>query len=241
VRVLLCSDIHGNAAALEAVLDDPVDHVLCAGDLVHFGPEPEMCIDLIRRRATAAVQGNHDHGAGYGDDCRAYGPWRELDEIHRTISDAALSPEDGRYLRTLPLGTSVTLGGARFVLVHAAPSDPLYRYLRPDTPEDVWEAELSGLDVDVLVLGHTHLPLLHPHGRTVIVNPGSVGLPRHGDVRASYAIWDDGQITLQRRAYDQTPLKEALARLPRAGSRGRETGRLVRGPLAGGRMRSTDA
>lgn len=214
MRILLCSDIHGNAAALQAVLEDPADHVLCAGDLVHFGPEPERCIDLIRRRATAAVQGNHDHGAGYGDDCRAYGPWRDLDEIHRTITDAALSPDDGRYLRTLPLMTSVTFGGARFALVHAAPSDPLYRYLKPDTPEDVWEAELSGLDVDVLVLGHTHLPLLHRHGRTAIVNPGSVGLPRDGDVRASYAIWEDGKITLRRQAYDQRSLKEALARLP---------------------------
>ena len=214
MRILICSDIHGNAAALQAVLEDQADHVLCAGDLVHFGPEPERCIDLIRRRATAAVQGNHDHGAGYGDDCRVYGPWRDLDEIHRTISDAALSPDDGRYLRTLPLMTSVTLGGARFALVHAAPSDPLYRYLKPDTLEDVWEAELSGLDADVLVLGHTHLPLLHRHGRTAIVNPGSVGLPRDGDVRASYAIWEDGKITLRRQAYDQRSFKEALARLP---------------------------
>jgi putative phosphoesterase len=214
VRVLLCSDVHGNAPALEAVLDDPADHILCAGDLVHFGPQPERCIDLIRRHAAAAVQGNHDHGAGYGDDCRAYGPWRDLDEIYRTISDEGLSPDDRRYLRTLPLITSVTLGGARFALVHAAPSDPLYRYLPPDTPDDAWDAELAGLDADVLVLGHTHLPLLRRRGRTAIVNPGSVGLPRDGDVRAAYAIWQDGEMTLHRRSYDQTALKNALTGLP---------------------------
>ncbi len=214
MRVLLCSDIHGNLAALAAALEEPVDHILCAGDLVHFGPQPEACIELIRRRATAVVQGNHDHGAGFGEDCRAYGPWRALDEMSRDITDTGLSVEDCRYLRTLPLMSTITLGGTRFALVHAAPSDPLYRYLPPGTPEDVWRAELSGIEEDVLVLGHTHLPLLHRHGDVLIVNPGSIGLPRGGDPRAEYAVWEDGEVTFYRRAYDQTQVREALARLP---------------------------
>jgi len=214
MRVLLCSDIHGNAAALRAVLKDPADHILCAGDLVHFGPEPEACIDLIRRRAAGVVQGNHDHGAGFGEDCRAYGPWRELDDVGRGITDARLSPDDARYLRTLPLALTVTLSGVRFAVTHAAPSDPLYRYLPPETPDDVWETEVSGVEADVLVLGHTHRPLFRRHGRLVVVNPGSVGLPRDADPRAAYAVWEDGEVIFQRRAYDQTPLREALASLP---------------------------
>jgi len=214
MRVLLCSDIHGNAVALRAVLEDRADYVLCAGDLVHFGPQPETCIDLVRRRAASVVQGNHDHGAGFGEDCRAYGPWRELDEVGRDITDTGLSAQDARYLRTLPLADTVTLNGVRFRLTHAAPSDPLYRYLPPETPDEVWDAEVSGLDADVLVLGHTHRPLLHRHGRLVIVNPGSVGLPRDADPRAAYAVWEDGEVTFHRRAYDQAPLKEALAGLP---------------------------
>jgi putative phosphoesterase len=214
MRVLLCSDIHGNAGALAAVLEEPADYVLCAGDIVHFGPQPEACLDLIRRRAAAVVQGNHDHGAGFGEDCRAYGPWRALDDLSRDITDTGLPVEDCRYLRTLPLTDIVTLGGVRFALVHAAPSDPLYRYLPPETAADVWDAEMSGIDADVLVLGHTHLPLLHRHGGTVIVNPGSVGLPRDGDPRAEYAVWEEGEVTFHRRAYDQAGLMEALARLP---------------------------
>ena len=214
MRVLLCSDIHGNAAALAAVLEEPADHILCAGDLVHFGPQAEACIDLIRRRAAAVVQGNHDHGAGFAEDCRAYGPWRALDELSRDITDAGLPVEDCRYLRTLPLIAPVTLGGVRFVLVHAAPSDPLYRYLPPETAEDVWRAELAGLEADVLVLGHTHLPFLSRHGGTLIVNPGSVGLPRDGGPQAAYAVWEDGSVTFRRRAYDQTPLRDALHDLP---------------------------
>ena len=69
MRVLLCSDIHGNAEALGAVLKEPADYVLCAGDLVHFGPQPKTCISLIRKRAAVVVRGNHDHGAGFGENC----------------------------------------------------------------------------------------------------------------------------------------------------------------------------
>jgi putative phosphoesterase len=214
MQVLLCSDIHGNAEALATVLAEPADHVLCAGDLVHFGPHPAECIDLIRGRAAAVVRGNHDHGAGFGEDCRAYGPWRALDEASRGLTDATLPEAHCRYLRELPLTEAVTLGGTRFAVVHAAPSDPLYRYLPPEASDEVWAAELAGVDADVLVLGHTHLPLLRTEMRPIVVNPGSVGFPRDGDIRAAYAIWDDGVVTLHRRPYDRKDLAAAIARLP---------------------------
>ncbi len=214
MRVLLCSDIHGNAEALAAVLEEPADYVICAGDLVHFGPQPEECIRLIRERASVVVRGNHDHGAGFGQDCQAYGPWRALDEASRFIADAAVPAEDCRYLRTLPLTDTITLGGARFTVVHAAPSDPLYRYLAPGTPDEVWATELSVIDADVLVLGHTHLPLLFEHMGPVVVNPGSVGLPRDGHPRAEYARWEDGVVTFQRCAYDHAALRQRIRELP---------------------------
>src|SRR5206468_9427340 len=100
VRVLLCSDIHGNAAALAAVIDDRADYTLCAGDLIHFGPQPTECIDLIRRCAAVVVRGNHDHGAGFGEDCRAYGPWRALDAATRGVADESLSEAHIRLLQS---------------------------------------------------------------------------------------------------------------------------------------------
>lgn len=214
MRVLLCSDIHGNAQALTAVLKEPVDYIVCAGDLVHFGPRPAACLDLVRGRAAAVVRGNHDHGAGSGEDCRAYGPWRRLDESTRSATDTVLSMADRQYLRALPLTKTVILGGVRFTVVHASPTDPLYRYLPPETPASVWKTELSLVATDVLVLGHTHLPLCHHEEGVLIVNPGSVGLPRDGDPRAEYAIWEDGSVTLHRRAYDSGPLVRAIAELP---------------------------
>lgn len=214
MRVLLCADIHGNAEALQAVLSDPADFVICAGDVVHFGPHPRECVRLVRERATVVVRGNHDHGAGHGEDCRAYGPWRDLDEASRHLTDAALSPEDSRYLRGLPFTDTVNLGGVRFAVVHAAPSDFLSRYLPPSTSDDVWRDELQGLDADVLVLGHTHLPMLVSWTRPLVVNPGSVGLPRDGRAGAEYAVWEDGVVTFHRRAYDMRPVVRSLSSLP---------------------------
>ena len=229
MRVLLCSDIHGNAAALAAVIDERADYVLCAGDLVHFGPRPAECIDLIRRRAALIVRGNHDHGAGFGEDCRAYGPWQAFDELTRGITDAMLSADHCRYLRSLPLKDAITLGGSQFMVVHAAPSDPLYRYLPPDAPDEIWAAELAGIDADVLVLGHTHLPLLRTEMRPIVVNPGSIGLPRDGDVTAAYAIWEDGVVTLYRKPYDRRPLMSAIETLPLSSASIRELGALFDG------------
>lgn len=214
MRVLLCSDIHGNAEALAAVLGEPADYALCAGDLVHFGPQPAACIELIRRHAAAVVRGNHDHGAAFAMDCRAFGPWREVDEASRSITEMPISSADRRYLRGLPLTDSQVLGDVRFTIVHAAPTNPLYRYLPPDAPDAVWRTEVSGLDTDVLVLGHTHLPLVRQEGQTLVVNPGSVGLPRDGLHGAQYAIWEDGTVTLHRCVYDQAPLLDDIARLP---------------------------
>ena len=214
MRVLLCSDIHGNAEALGAVLKEPADYVLCAGDLVHFGPQPKTCISLIRKRAAVVVRGNHDHGAGFGENCRAYGPWQALDERCRTMIDTTIPEADCEYLRSLPLMAATTLGKVRFTVVHAAPSDPLYHYLLPGTSDEVWGAELSMVDSDVLVLGHTHRPLLYPYMRPLVVNPGSVGLPRVGGPRAEYAMWEDGVVAFRRCTYDQTPLLKAIAKLP---------------------------
>jgi predicted phosphodiesterase len=72
---------------------------------------------------------------------------------------------------------------------------------------------IEGINADFVLLGHTHLPLLRTIGGTTIVNPGSVGQPRHGDCRASYAIWEDGEIRFCRSRYDvartTAPLPEA--------------------------------
>jgi putative phosphoesterase len=111
----------------------------------------------------------------------------------------------------------LTLDGKRFLLVHATPRDPLDEYA-PADPEQ-WRPRLEGLGVDVVCVGHTHQTFDITVGGVRVINPGSVGLCRDGDPRASYAIWEDGKVTFKRVEYavERTVLSIEQAALPESG------------------------
>ena len=96
----------------------------------------------------------------------------------------------------LPVTHRVTLAGKRFLLVHATPRDPLDEYLLQD-PE-IWARRLQNVEADIVCVGHSHMQFNLQVDGTVVLNPGSVGLPRDGDPRAAYAIIDDYRIELKR-------------------------------------------
>jgi putative phosphoesterase len=228
MRVLIVSDLHANWPALEA-LQETYDACLCLGDLVDYGCDPVPVIDWVRRNALACVRGNHDHMVAQHVTTNGVSGFRYLSGVTRSISQQRIDAEARRFLADLPLTRFLTLGGKRFLLVHATPRDPLEEYASAE-PE-FWKRRIEGLGVDVVCVGHTHQPYILQVNGTTIVNPGSVGLPRDGDPRLSYAIWEDGQTTLHRVAYDvekavqriqQTELpevaKEMIAQALRHGS-----------------------
>ncbi len=200
MKVLVLSDIHGNLAALEAVAAEPHDLLICLGDLVGYGPQPGPCVRWVRAHAALVVQGNHDRALGDGSPpgCRAEFQW--LADALAPLGQAQLSPEERAYLAGLPRSALRQLDGTRYLFVHATPSDPLYRYLGPDPA--AWEGEVHALDVDAVVVGHTHLQFDLPLARTHVVNPGSVGQPKDGDPRAAYAVIENGTFRLGRVRYD---------------------------------------
>ena len=226
MRYAVLSDIHGNLEALEAVLADAearADAVLCLGDVVGYGADPEACMELIAGRAAAIVAGNHEHGVAglldldwFNDYARAAAEWtrERLDEDHR------------RYLAALPLVAEV--GDA--TLVHASPERPEeWDYLV--SPQDGFAA-FPAFTTRLCFVGHSHLPaawslgssgpeflpgaveLSVEPGRRYIVNVGSVGQPRDRDPRAAYALWDEerGRLAVRRVAYDvDTARRKILA------------------------------
>jgi putative phosphoesterase len=185
MRVLLLADIHGNRAALEAI-DEPHDLCLVLGDIVDYGPEPAACVEWVRKNAHACVRGNHDHGVAQDVEVQGVGGFRFLTACTRPFSVAALSPVQRRYLADLPTSRMVNLEGHRFLLVHATPRDPMDEYAQADPA--FWAPRLAGLGADFVCVGHTHQPYTLAVGKTTVVNPGSVGLPRDGDPRAGYAV-----------------------------------------------------
>lgn len=204
MRYAIIADIHANLAAFDAVLDDTkqrkVNELWCLGDVVGYGPEPHECIELLRRFKFICVAGNHDWGAV-----------GKLD-IFEFNSDAAtacrwtaqvLSAEDKAFLEKLPL----IVEKEDFTLVHGSPRDPLREYV---ISLERAQENLTRFATQFCLVGHSHVPLVYRHGKSgdvsfsqiasdsilplgesrLIINPGSVGQPRDGDPRASYAIYD---------------------------------------------------
>ena len=201
MKVLLISDVHANLAALDAVLGKAkFDEAIFLGDAVDYGPSPfEVYSRLKRIRAKRAV-GNHDVAAAYGLDCRSSTKTHEA--AVRTRERITFQRMPRRALQALGKAEKtldLAYGDFRVRALHAAPGDELYRYI---TKEEAGLLEVKG--ADLLLLGHTHVPYEIKDGKRWVVNPGSVGMPKDGDPRASYAVLDTSarEIQFERADYD---------------------------------------
>ena len=204
MRILVISDLHANWPALEAVLGaQAFDRVIVVGDLVSYGPHPREVVEWVRSHATVAVRGNHDDALACGSDCRSAPTSKPLAIATRAVHRDLLSLEDIQFLGSLPRTASLQSSGQTLFAVHASPRDHLYRYtLTPQASDEHVRSQVGRVRADYVLLGHTHLPMARSIGRRSVVNPGSVGQPRDGDPRASFAVIEDGDVALKRVAYD---------------------------------------
>ncbi len=198
--VVVLSDIHGNAAAMRAVLDDvrrsPYDRMAVAGDLVYGGPRPAEALALIRGLDADVVYGNADRAVVTEDI-----PWvRE-----------AVGPDGLAYLAGLPFSHRVTPPGGvspgdDLLIVHATPADVEgILTVAPDpfgtfsvTPEAEARRLLGGAEACLIVSGHVHYASEGRAAGRRFASIGSVGLPFDGDPRAAYArvTWDGAAWTI---------------------------------------------
>jgi len=211
MRILLLADIHGNWPALAAI-QEQCDLCIFVGDLVDYGPQPAQCLEWVRRHASFCVRGNHDHAVAQRASTNGRNGFKYLTGVTRQLTWQLLNPEQIRFLASQPVSRYVTLGDARFLLVHGTPRDPLDEYA-PADPE-LWARRLQNISADFVVVGHTHLPYVLEVQGTTVINPGSVGQPRDGDPRACYAIWDDGNVELKRVAYPVEDLVKEIQQSP---------------------------
>ncbi|HLQ46458.1 MAG TPA: metallophosphoesterase family protein, partial [Planctomycetaceae bacterium] len=201
MRILVLADIHSNWPALAAI-QEPFDACLFVGDLVDYGADPVPCVNWVRKHASVAVRGNHDHAVAQRIPVKKDNGLHRLAAATRPLHWKLLSPSQMKYLVRLPVTRRVTLDGKRFYLVHATPRDPFDEYLRDDKAE--WSERLQAIDADFVLVGHTHLPYCLSLDRATVINPGSVGQPRDGDPRCAYAIIENGRVEMRRVTYDIT-------------------------------------
>ena len=217
LRLLVVSDIHSNHTALRAVLDDaaPWDRCICAGDTVGYGPDPNECIGALRDNGFRCIMGNHDHQVITGDTENFRFNPRAASAIE--INRGLLTPDSRAYLEGLPISLRLKVDSVNIAVYHGSPRVPLSEYVMPEEAEMRAPQLIAESECNLLVLGHTHKPYAIEHGDALLLNPGSVGQPRDGDPRASYAIVeiDEGKISLHihRVKYDIERTQEKMKRL----------------------------
>ncbi len=184
VRIGLISDVHGNLPALEAVLEvldeEGIIDIISAGDIVGYYPWSSETIEIFQEREIASVMGNHDWAMAYNDFS---GMNHLASETDPWIRDR-LTDDETEYLSQLPQGLEFTLHGKRFAVHHAYPGD-LWRRM---SPNEVTVGLLESLNLNILVLGHSHVSFLKSFRDGAIINPGSVGQPRDGKKTASFGM-----------------------------------------------------
>ncbi len=220
--IALISDIHSNLEALEAVWKkvEKADAILCMGDLVGYGANPNEVVEFfreqMREREILCVRGNHDNAIAFGADW-GFNPYaREAVRWHQRV----MKSENLEFLRRLPVRQLFTDDiGRSYLIIHGSPRAPLDEYLFPWFPESEFRAVLSYVRQDDLIVGHTHVQMLVEIGGRRIINPGGVGQPRDGDWRAAYAFLDTekGEVIFKRVEYDvqKAAMKIIEAGLPR--------------------------
>ncbi|MFC7231919.1 metallophosphoesterase family protein [Saliphagus sp. GCM10025308] len=203
MQIGLCSDVHGNLVALEAVLADlpDVDALVCAGDVVGYNPWPAECVDRLRDLEVPTVMGNHDRAVARETTFR----FNAMAAAGVELARERLTNDQREWLAELPDERLAFDGQVK--IVHGHPADPdRYTYPRDFSPRLLE-------DESVLVLGHTHVQHVERYAEGIIVNPGSVGQPRDGDPRAAYAILDLDALEVETRrvAYDVERVQQAVA------------------------------
>lgn len=217
MRVLIFSDLHANWEALLTMqtAERKPDAILFLGDAIDFGPDPLLSVRWLRKNVHYGVRGNHDNALVTGMDCACGEEYLDLSIATREYSTRLLGSSEKAYLAALPLEARVELSGARFYLTHASPKDHLFKYLNVATArEEELREEMAGIEVDVIFLGHTHIPAIRKVKDTYLVNPGSLGQPRHGTPSATYALWEDGELAIRHVDYNWAETQRKVALLP---------------------------
>jgi predicted phosphodiesterase len=233
VRFLILSDIHSNWEALEASLNSAAgqfDSIVCCGDLIGYGPDPNRVVEWVRDKVAFVIRGNHDKATLGPEVLEWFNPVARSAAIW-TLKE--LTPENFEYVKLLPKGP---LAVDSYQIVHGSPLDE-DEYL-------IGAAEVGQafqyLDIDLTFFGHTHVqggfartrrrlralegPGLDEEAAVLdlspddvyLINPGAIGQPRDGDPRAAYILYDPEErcVVYRRAEYD---IAAVQAKIRRAG------------------------
>jgi len=198
--IAIISDVHGNHAALTSVLAEidrlGVRRVICLGDIAGYYCQINECCETLIRRKVYSLMGNHDWYLATNEGCARSRSANECLDYQRQV----IEPSHLAWLASLKPQAEID----RLRIVHGGWNDPVDEYVLPSSEY------FSAVDGRYFASGHTHVPCVWTNGEKTYCNPGSVGQPRDGDCRASFAICDDYAFSIHRVAYDIGATQQAM-------------------------------
>lgn len=232
-RIAILSDIHSNWQAMKAVMREvqnrSIDRVICLGDAVGYGADPERCVQLLRDIKAGMVMGNHEYETlriRYWGTEHMGKQWKHCGYACGLVHSAkSLSQENIDWLTKLPAWGEVE----RSLVAHADLKNPMaYYYVESLEDAESSIAVLRSRGMEVAFFGHTHVQEVFSHEeldwidetkfrisveRPCVVMVGSAGQSRmKGDLRAAWAIYDSaaGMVELCRTEYDRLAAAQAM-------------------------------
>ena len=210
------SDVHSNLEALKSVFKDlkkrKISNILFLGDAVGYGSHPNECTEILKSECRVLIAGNHDWGVAGRTDTDFF---NENAKTAIKWTKSVISMKNIEALRSLPVKS--VLKNENITLVHSTPCEPeKWHYLISISDAEI---NFQYFDTSICYIGHSHRPFIvekRLSGESVkyknkvilkknsryIINVGSVGQPRDGDPRASYAVSDGEKIEIARVYYD---------------------------------------
>jgi predicted phosphodiesterase len=231
MKLAVLSDIHANLEAFQAVLADidkqKINMILTLGDNVGYGPDPGKVVYLLQERRIATIMGNHERAVANTRNLKWFNP-AARQALEATIG--MLSSEAIDHISALP--KSMIHFGIRFVHGFPPSSPMIYLFQVSDAKID---RALKKMEESICFVGHTHdLTLIVNDGGTVkhngfprgttrlhrdkkyIINIGSVGQPRDGNLDAKYGILDVDKMEIELR-YIEYEREKTAAKIIKAG------------------------
>ena len=224
-RTAILSDIHGNLAALEAVLDDVggqnVDRVVCLGDVIGYGPHPCACLDQAME-FEFCILGNHDSSALFDPEGFNVAAEQAIFWTRQQLELGKDGPEASRKRMQFLCEMPRSLREGSVLFVHGSPRQPTNEYVFPEDTQNSKKMEkLFSMVPHLCFQGHTHVPgafttdlrfvrpsdsgagiAVNDPSKIMMINVGSVGQPRDGDPRSCYVVYDEQTVTFRRVEYD---------------------------------------
>ena len=226
MKVVIISDIHGNLVALQSILHGirEADRVVCLGDVAAVGPQPHETIAFFRRMRWPCVLGNADETLAKSER----GTYVKMPEGEKEKmvsldrwTNSEIDATDREFLSRFKPIIEVRGGKHSLLCYHGSPRSNTEQIL-PTTPGEELARILEGRNARAYAGGHTHTQMVRTFGASLIINPGSVGLPffRAADGRVINPVWaeyailtssgDDLKVELRREKYNKRELKEAV-------------------------------